>query len=637
MNLPAEHYLERELAFIANRQDPLAKYYAKQYPAEAGFASLYAKRYPSKAGQLERDANAIIDPHSDRFIQAFALLAGRVHRKIDEEFPQLTEAMLGILYPHLLMPIPSMTIAQFAADPERLNAKRSMHIPRDSSLVSRPVGHPPTPCLWRTGYPVDLWPVELTQAIMQPYAFFRDLPLPKNTLAVLRLDMRCDGNLRWQDVGLDRLRLYFNGDREIVATLYELIFNNTLQVLVRDPDQPGKPPVILKPQECLFPVGFELHEGLIPFPCESFVGYRLLTEFFHFPHKFCFLDLGFFPHIRNAGFGQRAEVFLFLNRTREEVARSVELPLFQTGCTPIINVFSRLAEPIALTHQQFEYKVFPQRGCAPNGIEVYSVDEVSAFDPETENITSYQPFYSFAYDQNSDTQKAFWYASRRENGQERVHTQDVFLVLVNQDFDPHTPARESVNVHVTCTNGELPYQFLRVGDRLILKQGDFSGDVQLMQAPTAPRRQALQKGSYWRWLTQTALGHPSLSHAGEVLDDLKETLRLCSAATPHLGLQQHTAITQQILDGITGFSGKRAVRSVAQGLRSATYRGMEFTLELDRQKFVGIGAFLFACVLERFLGLYTYINSFSQLRLNVDKGQGFLKQWPPRAAEHPLV
>jgi type VI secretion system protein ImpG len=57
-----------------------------------------------------------------------------------------------------------------------------------------------------------------------------------------------------------------------VATLYEFIFNNTLQVLVRDPDQPGKPPLVLKPHECLFQVGFELNEGLIPFPRESFVG-----------------------------------------------------------------------------------------------------------------------------------------------------------------------------------------------------------------------------------------------------------------------------------------------------------------------------------------------------------------------------
>ena len=39
---------------------------------------------------------------------AFAFLAARVHLKIDDEFPEITEAMLGIVYPHFIRPLPSM-------------------------------------------------------------------------------------------------------------------------------------------------------------------------------------------------------------------------------------------------------------------------------------------------------------------------------------------------------------------------------------------------------------------------------------------------------------------------------------------------------------------------------------------------
>ena len=35
--------------------------------------------------------------------------------KIEDSFPELTDALLGVLYPHYLAPIPSMAIARFAA------------------------------------------------------------------------------------------------------------------------------------------------------------------------------------------------------------------------------------------------------------------------------------------------------------------------------------------------------------------------------------------------------------------------------------------------------------------------------------------------------------------------------------------
>jgi type VI secretion system protein ImpG len=65
-------------------------------------------------------------------------------------------------------------------------------------------------------------------------------------------------------------------------------------------------------------------------------------------------------------------------------------------------------------------------------------------------------------------------------------------------------------------------------------------------------------------------------------------------------------------------------------------RGVEVTVELDEEKFLGIGAFLFASVLERFLALYTSVNSFTKLVYRT-RQSGEVKRWPPRAGEQPLV
>ena len=115
-------YYERELAFL------------RQSGAE------FATKYPKIASRILLEAGKREDPHVERLLQAFALLAARVHHKIDDEFPELTDALLGILYPHYLAPIPSMSIVQFVLDPEQGKLTSGHLIPRHTMLYSQPVG-----------------------------------------------------------------------------------------------------------------------------------------------------------------------------------------------------------------------------------------------------------------------------------------------------------------------------------------------------------------------------------------------------------------------------------------------------------------------------------------------------------------
>ena len=71
----------------------------------------FRQRYPAIAARLQLEENRSADPHVERLIQSFAFLTARVHNKLDDEFPELTESLLHILYPHYLNPVPSMTIS----------------------------------------------------------------------------------------------------------------------------------------------------------------------------------------------------------------------------------------------------------------------------------------------------------------------------------------------------------------------------------------------------------------------------------------------------------------------------------------------------------------------------------------------
>jgi type VI secretion system protein ImpG len=66
-------------------------------------------------------------------------------------------------------------------------------------------------------------------------------------------------------------------------------------------------------------------------------------------------------------------------------------------------------------------------------------------------------------------------------------------------------------------------------------------------------------------------------------------------------------------------------------------RGVETTIEFDEDQYVGGGVFLFASALERFLGLYTSVNSFNQLVARTKQREGELKRWTPRAGNQILL
>src|SRR3954468_18457816 len=96
--------------------ETIYRYYERELIFIRQLAQEFAKQYPAAAGRLMLEPNRSVDPHVERLIEAFALLAGRVHLKLDDEFPELTSAVLGVLYPHYLAPTPSMAVVQFELD-----------------------------------------------------------------------------------------------------------------------------------------------------------------------------------------------------------------------------------------------------------------------------------------------------------------------------------------------------------------------------------------------------------------------------------------------------------------------------------------------------------------------------------------
>jgi type VI secretion system protein ImpG len=299
---------------------------------------------------------------------------------------------------------------------------------------------------------------------------------------VIRLELRCLGGTQLSELELDRLRFFLHGESSLVYALYELLCNDTCLVQLRPIEKQGDvKPIVLSPSS-LRAVGFGPDEGMLPYTPRSFLGYRLLQEYFAFPEKFLFLDVCELERAVGAGFKEGVEILFFLDRV-PRLEQPVNAGTFRLGCTPIINLFEQIAEPIRLNHAQSEYRVIPDVR-RQNVTEVYAVNEVISTSPHLEEPLHFQPFYSVKHATDRERQRAFWHTSRRPSMVENDRGTEVYLSLVDLDFNPRLPAESVLVVRTTCTNRDLPNQLQHFGEELgfELEEVDITGDPALEAA-----------------------------------------------------------------------------------------------------------------------------------------------------------
>ncbi|MCK6556300.1 type VI secretion system baseplate subunit TssF [Candidatus Binatia bacterium] len=597
-------YYERELAFL------------RQMGAE------FAAKYPKIAARLQLESDRAEDPHVERMIQAAALLAARVHHKLDDEFPEITESLLNVVYPQYLAPVPSMAIAQFVLDPEQGKLTAGHRIERGTTLLSPAVDG--QTCRFRTAYPVTLWPLEIAAAQLDTTARFG---LTARAAGAIRLEFACLGEGSIADLQIDRLRLFLHGESRLAYGLYELLFNHAQEVILRGLRGGARTPTIVRlPPDVLRPAGLDDDENVLPVTHRSFAGYRLLQEYFALPEKFLFADLLHLDRAVTAGFAQRFEVLVLLDKL-PRFEQPVTADTFRLGCTPVVNLFEQLAEPIRLSHTRTEYRVIADVH-RQQSTEVYSVDRVGSSRPDGQEVVEIYPFYSLRHAGTAEREGAYWYATRRASERRGDTGTEVYLSLVDTGFRPTLPAAETLAVATTCTNRDLPGRLPFGGGRSDLEMEAAAplSRIHCLLKPRETQRPPLRSAAQWRLISHLALNYLSIADGPQAL---QEILKLYDFSG--------SAVIQQQIAGLVGLSSRRVVARPGSMPWNGFCRGIEVTLEFDEDRYVGSGVFLFAAVLERFLGLYASLNSFVQLVAFTRQREEALHRWPPRAGHQILL
>jgi len=601
-------------------EEELLGYYLQELEYLHGQGSSFARAYPKIAARLDLTEEGSRDPHVERLIQAVAYLTARLHRTVDQDAPEVAEALLETLYPGFLAPLPSASVVELRHDPAQGKLRAGHLVP--AGTILRTGEEERTAVRFRTGYDTRLWPLEVRDARLEAPDAYEALDGRHDVASVLRVDLEStQGDLGAVELG--ELRFFLDGPLHEAGALYESLVRDGAGVMIATED--GSVRDLGRP--ALRPVGFAEDEIVLPDPPLARPAFHLLREYFAFPRKYLFVETVAMP---STVAGTRLSLLMLLGSppSRELTLGPESVRL---GCTPVVNLFPRQSEPIRLDQRRTEYRLEPDLRREAN-TEIHSVREVYRVPADTVESIPIPRLYGLEHvaAQTAEGQggaRAFWFARRIPATGGKPGT-DTLLRFVDLDLDPTLPAEDTVFARVLCTNRHLAEQ-VPVGAALRFDEGGGTITGRLLHKPTPQIDPPLGSRSLWRLVSHLNADHLPLSGVSDPAALLREVLAL--HAPP-----ESAPATRQI-GGIVTVDARPAVDHIGRDAWRGLVRGTEVRVTLHPPAFAGANRFLFASVLRHFLGLYAHLNTFTRLVAVNGDNPDEEYTWPPLAGAHSLL
>lgn len=586
-------------------------YYQSELTALRQLGRRFAERSPALAPYLGQAGR---DPDVERLLEGFAFLTGRLRQKLDDELPELSHSLMQLLWPNYMRPLPAFSILQFAP---LARSESAFVVERETPVESVPIEG--VRCRFRTCYSTEVSALDLVEL---NYSVKGD-----GSLLSLRLEMTADGH--FGALALNRLRLHFTGERYISQMLYLSLLRHLQSIELVPLDDAAQPIAGLNglrlTGDRVQPVGFAEEDALIPYPLNTFRGYRFLQEYFAFQDKFLFVDISGLDLLKTLSEDsikqmRGLELRFDIRKSAMQQLRPT-LDNVKLHCTPIVNLFKHDALPVRLDGKQDEYLVLPVEH-DPEKCGVFSVENVTGWSAGSLLNREYVPFESFEHDPSFDVPVSRPHYSVRQR-QSLLHDGlDTFLSFGIPDSD----MPETLSIVLMCTNQNLPRK-LNLGEinqscpltPELLKFRNITPVTSCFAPP-------LNRDFLWKLISNMSLNYLSLADIN-ALKLILETYDL-----PRYYDQHAEKVSKRLLGGLKSIRHQHVDR-LHRGL---PVRGLRTELTIDPRGYIGEGdLFVFASVLNEFFALYASLNSYHELR--VISTQGEVYQWTPRMGLQPLL
>jgi type VI secretion system protein ImpG len=598
----------------------------------------FGEEHDTVAGRLGLKTPTDPDPYVERLLEGVAFLGARVQLKLADQYPEFTQHLLGAIQPHYLAPTPSICIAGFEPKDGDPILAEGYVVPQGTALVATAADHGNAPVTFRTGHPVTLYPLKISEVeYLSTRTAVASFAAAANVRAEagIRLRFEATGGIPIDKIAIDELALYLDGSEAVPGELYRQIIGETLAVMHRPAVSASARPVAMPTPE---QVGFADDEALLPAEERSFRGYRLLSEFFACPERFLFAKLRGLREAFAAAQGGPCDVVLLFSRSSHVLSGALSPANFRLFATPAINLFEKQLGRIQINKTDHEFHVVPDR-TKPLNFEVFRILDVTAHLRDDVDPRPVAPLYALGallY----DWRDALFYVPRLST--RRLSTKQRKLQKRGDYIGtetwmsltaPGNPERigdiKELAVKALVTNRELAGDLTFRGTQHFAPPGGPVRAVSVLRNPSKPRPPLGLDDGAWRVIAHLTPNYATL--APEDHDDpslLRDHLAL-------YGRRDDSAMRRQI-DGIVGVRSQGIVRRIPGRGQMAVARGSRITLTLDDGSYDNGRMFLFAAVVERFLAEFATINSFTETMV-VTPGEGVVAKWPARIGRRHTI
>lgn len=614
--------------------DPrLLRYYNQELRYLREMGAEFARDFPKVAGRLGMEGLEVADPYVERLLEGCAFLAARVQLKQDAEFPQLAQRLLDMVCPNLGAPMPAMLVAQLtpAADPNLISG---FTLPRGSTLMGPRTSLGPTRCEFRTAQEVTLSPVSVRSVeyfLNAADLSLAGLPLRERPKSGVRIRLELPPGLNFSQLALGSLRFFMGGLHDVALRLHDLATGHCVGVLAGPPGKAVEGSRQFITADQVQPVGLDDSQAMLPVTLRGLSGTRLMQEYFAFPQRFLFVDVGGLAPAFSRCSGNSFELVLLFDRFEPSLEGSCEPANFALHCVPAVNLFERRAERIPVDDRSTAFHVVPDR-LATQDFEVYDVLGVTGFSNESDEL-KFLPLFDVPHTDPAGATGFFSCLreprlaserSKREGPRSAHVGTEVFLSLVDLQRAPYRAELRQLAAQVRCTNRDLPL-FMPVGathGELTLEGRAPVQGISVVAGPSRPGSAQREGALAWRLLSLLSLNYLSL------VDEDPQRGALALRELLGLFAQAADAGLQRQIDGVRSVSVKPVVRRHPTPGPIAFGRGLEVQVTVDELSFEGGSAPLLGAVLHRYFSRHVSMNSFVQTGLS-SLSRGELRRWNP--------
>jgi type VI secretion system protein ImpG len=569
----------------------LSEYYQSELSYLRSAGSDFARKFPKIARRLDLSRNESTDPHVERLIESVAFLTGKLQKQIDDQFPEIAAALLGVLYEPLVLPTPSCVMANFDVDRQRAAKAAGTLVPKGSILRAKSLSG--ETCSFMTAHDLRLWPVEVfSSSIVSkehlPAYFARSTHYLKLGIKYAAAAFP------------EKLRFYICADALLRGKIFSAVFSTDEKVVFQK-DSSYKTAAEVKP------IGAEDDESLFPYPQTVHKGFRLLREYFAFPDKFYGFDVEL-PKDADIG----GETFLYVP-IGYDFSMQVSPKNFSLSSVPAVNLFPKVTEPLRLDNKSVEYCLTPDYR-RYSSHEIYSIQKLVAVDSQNNDEIFIPEFFSSDYSSKNSDAGIFWKSSRKKSYMNDGFGDDVYLSFIDENFNPRFPSDKIFFGHALCTSRGLAEQIPTFGE-LQIELSLPVKKIYCVDRPT-PQKPSIKSGEIL-WKVVSALSLNSISFNQDGIKKIREVLRIFSDASGSVVVGEVDAI------------GSVDSSVIAQRFDEQTWRGFARGSEIEitfDDTIQNLGLPL-SWALSRFLSSYSSINTFTNVSVKNTSRNGVLKKW----------